>query len=101
MSKWSKLPIGDKTLLGLACGFIASVVVATIHEAIWPSPEDKEAGQKDKEFKRLKGKILRRARFRCESCGQGRRELEVCYIDKEGECTYDNLRALCSWCKNG
>ena len=98
--KWSKMSKSDKVYAGLGYGFIGSVIAATICEWIWPSPVTEEDGQKDKEFKRLKGKILRRARFRCENCGQGRRELEVYYIDKEGECTYDNLRALCSQCKN-
>ena len=103
MQKWSKMTWSDKGWAGLGVGIAASVIGSLIHEFIWPSPETPETEedrQKDKELKRLKGKILRRARFRCENCGQGRRDLEIYYIDEEGECTYDNLRALCSCCEN-
>lgn len=58
---------------------------------------------KENKFKRIKGKILRRARHRCENCGKTHRDtgvLNVYYIDDEGECSYDNLRALCDACKD-
>ena len=62
--------------------------------------EREEEKQRKKESKQLIGKILRRARFRCENCG-GRQPLEVYYIISPydgGECTYDNLQALCGGC---
>ena len=81
-----------KALGGIA--FIGGVLVL---DALTTSPEDRK---RKAEFKRLSGKVLRRARFRCESCGQ-RRELKVYYIvdpRQGGECTYDNLQALCKLC---
>ena len=73
--------------------------------------QQKVAIRQEKQRKRvsalLAGKILRRARFHCEKCGQycgrgGRKgELTVCYIIKtydEGKATFDNLRALCEIC---
>ena len=82
-----------------AVGGIALIAVA----ALWPSgPVDPEAQERDRKYKRLSGKVLRRARFRCESCGQ-RGELKVYYIVEPyqgGECTYDNLQALCGVCRD-
>ena len=56
--------------------------------------------RRDRESKQLVGKILRRARFRCEKCGQSS-PLTVYYITNPyqgGECTYNNLQALCTSC---
>lgn len=86
-----------------AVGGIALIAVAVL----WPSrPVDPEAQAKaqeqDRKYKRLSGKVLRRARFRCESCGL-RKELKVYYIvepSQGGECTYDNLQALCDLCRD-
>ena len=64
-----------------------------------PPRLDDQAGDKAG-LKRLSGKILRRARFKCENCGQ-KRKLKVYYIvepHQGGECTYDNLQALCELC---
>ena len=56
-------------------------------------PEDR------KRYKLLCGKVLRRARFRCERYG-ARRELKVYYIvdpRKGGRCTYNNLLGVFYW----
>ncbi len=86
-----------------AVGGLALIGIA----ALWPTrPVDPEAQaeeqERDRKYKRLSGKVLRRARFRCESCGL-RKELKVHYIvdpDEGGECTYDNLQALCDLCRD-
>ena len=72
-----------------------------------PAPEDPEYEKRMAEYqkKRLSGKVIRRARFRCENCGQ-RGRLIVSYIvsplEEEGEGAYDldNLQALCQRCDN-
>ena len=72
-----------------------------------PDPKDPEYEKRLAEYirKRLSGKVIRRARFRCENCGQ-RGSLKVSYIisplEEEGEGAYDfdNLQALCQRCDN-
>lgn len=87
-----------------AVGGIALIGIA----ALWPTgpvdPEAQaEAQERDRKYKRLSGKVLRRARFRCESCGGQPGKLKVYYIvepHQGGECTYDNLQALCGVCRD-
>lgn len=71
-----------------------------------PDPLDKETKNEKKRVReQLRGKVIRRAKFRCEGCGEKRTTgFEVFYIISPyegGECTYNNLRALCPSCRTG